>query len=216
MKTGVSGGRDGTVWPPIWGPSDEDKHKEEWEARDKETLCSVPGKPGGGGRHARKPVTLSAVMERKFGDAVEYLVRTSSRHGGGNATIIEDGREHDVAAQRKEAGAGGKVVPEAARQQGEGVATLDQQLDLLSWEQAERDVDALVVQFGCFFSLLLSKTPASRASPQELRSSHATLYMSYKPQPQRPQATGYMPQQPQATTATSYKCHTPQATSPKL
>ncbi|KDN71462.1 hypothetical protein CSUB01_12051, partial [Colletotrichum sublineola] len=93
---------------------------------DSPSKVIFPGKPGGGGRHMRKPVTLSAVIERKFGDAVDYLIRTSSRRGGRDRTITEDRREHDVAALRKDAGGGDKAKGEAA----------------------ERDVDVLVIRFG--------------------------------------------------------------------
>ncbi|GKT67162.1 hypothetical protein ColTof4_13549 [Colletotrichum tofieldiae] len=106
-----------------------------------------PGRPAGGGRQARRPVTLAAVIERKFGDAVEYLVRTDGLRGGCNGFITENQRKHDVPASRN--GAGGEVMSGAGSQQAGGVLTLDQQSDLSSWDHAERDVDALVNQFVC-------------------------------------------------------------------
>ncbi|GJC89336.1 hypothetical protein ColLi_12174 [Colletotrichum liriopes] len=79
------------------------------------TRVVFPGRPAGGGRQARRPVTLAAVIERKFGDAVEYLVRTDGLRGGRNGIITENQREHEVSASRK--GAGGKVMPGAVSQQ---------------------------------------------------------------------------------------------------
>ncbi|GKT97362.1 hypothetical protein Ct61P_15212 [Colletotrichum tofieldiae] len=106
-----------------------------------------PGRPAGGGRQARRPVTLAAVIEREFGDAVEYLVRTDGLRGGCNGVITENQRGHEVSASRK--GAGGEVMPGAVSQQTGGVLALGQQSDLASWDQAERVVDALVNQFVC-------------------------------------------------------------------